>query len=151
MLEKPDLPDDALVACVEAADELRVAALSFLPLGADVKTAVYRLRADDGTELFVKLRRGELDGAGVLVPRFLRGSGVENVMSPLASRSDQLWTRVEPFTVMAYPYVTGSNGFEIPLTDDQWKLLGGTLRRVHDTAHPTELAASLPREPYSSV
>ena len=53
MLDKPDLQDKLLITHLFDAYGLRAAQLAFLPLGADVNTAVYRVRADDGRAYFL--------------------------------------------------------------------------------------------------
>lgn len=45
MLEKPDLPDHAILTCLQREYSLQVEDLSFLPIGADVNTAVFRVDA----------------------------------------------------------------------------------------------------------
>jgi len=47
MLEKPDIPDAEIIACLQEAYDLDVGQIVFLPLGADRHTAVYRAVADD--------------------------------------------------------------------------------------------------------
>ena len=42
MLEKPNFPDEKIIACLQAEYGLKVAQITFLPLGADTNTAVYR-------------------------------------------------------------------------------------------------------------
>lgn len=42
MLEKPDLPDQAILTCLQREYGLQAEDLSFLPVGADVNTAVSR-------------------------------------------------------------------------------------------------------------
>jgi spectinomycin phosphotransferase len=42
MLEKPDLQDEEIVACLQDEYSLPIVQLAFLPLGADQNTAVYR-------------------------------------------------------------------------------------------------------------
>jgi spectinomycin phosphotransferase len=150
MLEKPDLPDERLIACLKADYGLRVAELAFLPLGADVNTAVYRPVARDGTAYFVKLRRGALDETVVLVPRLLHDLGIDEVIAPIATAGGTLWTRVEEFTVVLYPFVSGENGFDRHLTDAQWRSLGAALKWMHSARLPDELTARLPRETYSN-
>jgi hypothetical protein len=61
MLEEPDLQDGKIAACLQDDYELRVVQVAFLPLGADLNTAVYRAVAEDATPYFVKLRRGVFD------------------------------------------------------------------------------------------
>jgi hypothetical protein len=58
MLEKPEIQDNKIIACMQAEYELRAAQITFLPLGADLNTAVYRATAGDAAQYFVKLRSG---------------------------------------------------------------------------------------------
>jgi len=71
MLEKPDISDDFIISRLQEEYVLHVTTLTFLPLGADMGTAVYRVVADDGTAFFLKLRKG-FDEISVTVPLFLR-------------------------------------------------------------------------------
>jgi len=70
MLEKPDLKDEKIIACLKNDYGLRVNEITFLPLGADFNTAVYRVVANGETHYFVKLRRGEFDKAVVAIPTY---------------------------------------------------------------------------------
>ena len=83
MLEKPDLRDERIAACLQDTYGLRVVQVTFLPLGADLNTAVYRAVADDGTPYFVKLRRGDFDEIAVTLPKFLSDQGIEQIIAPL--------------------------------------------------------------------
>ena len=56
MLEKPDLKDEKVIACLEDEFELAVSKFDFLPLGADHNTAVYRAVTENETSYFVKFR-----------------------------------------------------------------------------------------------
>ncbi len=150
MLEKPDLPDDRLNSCLHDDYGLRIAEISFLPLGADVNTAVYRAVTEDGTPYFVKLRRGDFDSTTVLVPQLLGDLGVAQIIVPVATTTGQSWTRLDAFTVILYPFVTGENGFDRDLSDQQWMDLGVALKRMHTAVLPYDLTQQLPRERYSS-
>ncbi len=70
MLERPDLPDHRVAACLQDTYELRVSDVAFLPLGADQNTAVYRVTTNNSTPYFVKLRRGPFDEIAVTVPAY---------------------------------------------------------------------------------
>jgi spectinomycin phosphotransferase len=48
VLEKPNLEDEKIVACLQEAFGLRTAQFAFLPLGGDLDTALYRAVAQDG-------------------------------------------------------------------------------------------------------
>ena len=149
MLEKPDLSDDLLAKCLRDAFGLRASQLDFLPLGADVNTAVYRVVADDSRPYFLKLRRGPLDEMSVAVPAFLAGRGLRQIIPPLRTASGQLWSGLDPFTLTLYPFVDGRDGYKVELTEAQWIELGAVLKRMHTVRLPPALRRGLPRETYS--
>jgi spectinomycin phosphotransferase len=149
MLEKPDLPDERLTKCLSDAYGLGVSQLDFLPLGADVNTAVYRVSAGDGRLYFLKLRRGPLDEMSVAVPAFLAGRGLQQIIPPLRTAAGQLWSSLDSFTLTLYPFVDGEDGYQRELTEAQWIELGAMLKRLHTVRLPPALRRGLPRETYS--
>src|SRR5688572_3111983 len=104
MLEKPNFPDEKIIACLQAEYSLKVAQIAFLPLGADVNTAVYHAVAEDRTPYFVKLRRGDFNESMVTVPKFLSDQGIAQIIPPLATGAGQLWGGLEEFKVILYPF-----------------------------------------------
>lgn len=149
MLEKPEIQDEEIIACLENQYGLRVEQIAFLPLGVDLNTAVYRCTTDDGTASFVKLRRGEFIPACVVVPKYLSDLGIKQVIPPIAAQSGELWARLAPFTLILYPYVAGQNGFERNLSDRQWVEFGTALKRFHSTEFPAAITRGIPREDFS--
>jgi spectinomycin phosphotransferase len=149
MLEKPDVPDETLLACLRDHYGLRVARIAFLPLGNDVNTAVYRADADDATPYFLKLRSGAFDKTTVAIPRFLHDRGIAQIIAPIATTAGRLWTRVDAFAVIVSPFVAGRNGFDEPLSDRQWVDLGAALRSIHTAIVPPSLGARIPHERYA--
>jgi spectinomycin phosphotransferase len=149
MLENPDLPEEEIITCLQDAFGLRVRQLTFLPLGADANAAVYRALAVDGQAYFVKLKRSAFDEIGVRLPRFLRDQGIEQIIAPLRTQSGQLWTSLQDFRVVLYPFVQGRNGYEVVLSPRQWLEFGAALKRVHTARLPAGLLSSLPRETYT--
>jgi spectinomycin phosphotransferase len=148
MLERPDLEDGRIIVCLEADYGLAVATLAFLPLGADMNTAVYRAETIDGGSFFVKLRAGPFDPNTVLVPWFLRDIGIRPIIPPLKSTGGRLWAKIESFRVILYPYVTGRDGFEVKLMPHHWRELGVALRAIHATTLPPELAGAVRQDDY---
>ena len=88
MLEKPNIPDELIISRLREAYDLRLAELSFLPIGADSRTAVYRVLADDGTAYFLKLRKNFKEMI-VRVPLFLKDNGIREIIVPFESKSKQ--------------------------------------------------------------
>jgi spectinomycin phosphotransferase len=149
MLEKPDLQDDKIIACVQAEYGLRVAAIAFLPLGADLNTAVYRVVANDGTAYFLKLRSGLFDETSVILPKFLSDQGSAHIIAPLTTSRGQLWANLDTFKVILYPFVEGRNGYEVDLSDHHWIEFGAALKRIHSIVVPPVLIDRLQRETYA--
>jgi len=79
MLEKPDLQDEKIIACLQDEYGLLAVQVAFLPLGADRDTAVYRAVADDETPYFCKLRRGVFDETSVALPKCLSDQGTVQI------------------------------------------------------------------------
>jgi spectinomycin phosphotransferase len=151
MLERPALPDDQLIACLRAHYGVQADDLEFLPLGADPDTAVFRLRAADGRNYFVKLRSGAFDEVTVAVPHLLAHVGNEHVIAPIATPDGRLHVPCGAFAVVLYPFVAGRDGFDVALTPPQWVTLGRALRDLHGTSVPAPLAQQIPRETFTAV
>ena len=149
MLEPPDLPEESIIACIQQEYGLDMHHLEFLPLGADVNAAVYRLQAADGKAYFAKLKRGKFAEITVALPRFLRDQGIAQIIAPLWAHSGQLWVGLQDYRLVLYPFVAGRNGFEVVLSPAQWAAFGAALRRVHTVRLPVELETALPHECYS--
>ncbi len=148
MLEKPDLQDAKIIACLQDEYGLRVAHLVFLPFGADLNTAVYRAVAEDETSYFVKLRGGVFDETAVALPKFLSDQGIAQIIAPLATQTGQLWANLAPFKLILYPFVEGRNGYEIDLADRHWREFGAALKRIHSAVVPPVLLRRIQRETY---
>lgn len=150
MLEKPDLHDSQLIACLNTEFAWAVDQLTFLPLGADQNTAVYRAVTIDSQSYFVKLRRGAFDEMGVVVPTLLHSQGIASIIAPLTTRSRQLWAKLDTFNVMLYPYIEGRNGYEVVLSQQQWSALGQALKAMHTAPLPPDVTTRIQRETYSA-
>ena len=148
MLEKPDLADDKIIACVLDEYGLQAVHFEFLPLGADQNTAVYRLVTYNQAAYFVKLRRGNFEELSVTLPEFFHSQSILQIIAPLPTATGQLWADLEDFKVILYPFVEGHNGYEMPLTDDQWITFGKTLKSIHTTRVPPAILGRIQVETY---
>jgi len=150
MLIKPDLEDEEIVRCLRDAYGLNVEEISFLPLGADLNTAVYRVTTSSATDYFLKLRCREFNETAVLVPKHLAGLDLKQVIPPLATGTGLLWASLASFKAVLYPYVEGRNGIEVNLSDRQWIEFGATLKRFHSADIPSIITSRVQRETFSS-
>jgi spectinomycin phosphotransferase len=71
MLEKPGIPDQQIISRLQMEYGINAIQVTFLPLGYDVNTAVYRVEALESRSYFLKLRKGLFDPVCVAVPHFL--------------------------------------------------------------------------------
>ncbi|MFD3166775.1 phosphotransferase enzyme family protein [Herpetosiphon sp. NSE202] len=149
MLEKPQLSETALVQCINSTYGLKVRDLSFLPLGADAHTAVYRVVAADETPYFLKLRRMHFVPASVLIPTYLHDVGMRQVIPAIRTQTGSMWAQFELFTVVLYPYVAGLHSIDRPLSDEQWRTFGSTLKTLHTVQFPSTITADLPQEQFA--
>src|SRR6476660_5255783 len=139
MLTKPDISDDTIIACLHDRFGLRIARVTFLPLGADVNSAVYRVTADSGTSYFLKLRWGNFDEVALAVRAFLHAQGIRQVIAPIATTTHDLWVHAHGFDWILYPFFEGKTGFEVALAKTHWIALGESMHAVHTTILPAAL------------
>ncbi len=149
MLEKPQIQDEKIRIRLQIEYGLQVARVEFLPLGNDQHSAVYRVVAEDGTPYFLKLRSGAFDENAVALPKFLSDQGITQIIAPIPTTSGQLWTKLEHFKLMLYPFVTGKDGYQAALSDQQWQDFGAALKRIHTAKIPPKIINTIPRESYS--
>ena len=149
MLEKPNLKDEKIVTCLQNEYGLTIVQIAFLPLGADLNTALYRVVANDEKPYFCKLRRGNFDEAAVAVPKFLGDLGIKQVIPPLTTQTGNLRANLGPFKMSLYPFIEGHNGFEVNLSDQHWVEFGNALKSFHIAAIPPSITHSTRRETYS--
>lgn len=149
MLEKPDLCDEKIHACLQQAYGLEVIQIEFLPLGVDQNTAVYCVVDGVQNRYFLKLRSGTFDKTSVLLPKFMAEQGIAHIISPQPTQTGQLWANLEGFKAILYPFIEGRNGYEVALSDAHWQEMGRTLRQIHRLALPLGLQHCIQSESYS--
>lgn len=151
MLEKPDIDEEGIASHLAGDFGVNPVGISFLPLGADVNTAVYRIETGKGLSYFLKLRQGAFNETSVTLPRFLADQGIRQIIPPLPAGGEQFWGVFGPYKTLLYPYIEGRNGYEIQIAEQQWADLGQGLRRIHSTPVPPAITGGLRRERYSDV
>jgi spectinomycin phosphotransferase len=146
--EKPDLQDNRIIAHLWEAYGLQISRVEFLPIG-DISTAKYRIITKQPAAYFLKLRKNLFEEISVVVPQFLHEQGIEQIIPPLKTKDSRLWTNLDGYTCILYPFIEGHNGFEDPLINDQWIELGDALKGIHSLTPPPALLRGVPVETYS--
>lgn len=149
MLEKPEIKDEIIIQSLRHEYGLDVEKISFLPLGADLNTAVFRLGTKDGTAYFVKLRKGDFNAASVVVPNYLGDLGFKQIIPSLKTKTGHLWANLDPFKVILYPFVEGHHGYERKLSYKQWVEYGAALKRFHTSNLPPGLTGNVQKDNFS--
>jgi len=149
MLTPPDISEQDILDCLRVEFGIAAERLTFLPLGVDAGTAVWRADSKDGA-WFVKLRQG-FEPLSVEVPAWLGAQGVGHLIQPVRTTGGGLWAELGERTVVVYPFVNGQDGYERALTEAQWRAFGATVRAVHDCPLLEELRGRVAVEGWSPV
>ncbi len=145
-----EIPEAMIVSRLEEEYGFRVAAMTFLPLGADPYSTVYCVRTDEDISYFLKVRSGNFDAVGIQLPRFLCDQGITQIIAPILTQAGQLDAALGEVRLILFPFVTGRNGVEEELSAAQWMEFGIALKQIHSTALPSQLSAQIQTENYSS-
>lgn len=149
MLERPEIADGALAACLRRDYGIEAGSIEFLPLGYDFSAAVYRVTDRDRRAYFLKVRFAPLNPLSVSVPRMLNAAGVPEAVAPLPTITGRRWGEVERHAALLYPFIEGEGHYSMTLTPALWRDFGGILRRIHDAPIDGDIADTLPRETFT--
>lgn len=148
MLENPGISEPIITVGIQAEYDLTVRQVTFLPLGYDVNTAVYRVDTKSAEAYFLKLRRADFQRVTVELHHYLHQLNISAIIPPITTRSGQLFGKLEQHTLILYPFIHGRDGYEVQLESKHWIDLGSTLRQVHAAHLPDSLVCLIPRETY---
>jgi len=147
MHEQPGIPEERLRACLQDQYDLIPVTLEFLPLGLDYNAGVYRVVSEQGAAYLLKVTSRPLYEPGCLVPRYLNDQGITSVVAPVPTRSGTLWTQLEEWTVIVYPFIDGETSWT-GMTNEQWKEVGTIFQQIHQVMLPPEGFESLRKETF---
>jgi len=149
VIEKPNISDERIIFALRENYSIPVVDVEFLPLGLDSSAWSYRVQAENGT-YFLKIRKGIPNPAGILVPRFLKEQGIEQVMAPLSTRHGKAWETVDHFSFILYPFIKGKEVMDVGMSDAHWEEFGSVLKRIHTAKLTPDIANQINRENFSS-
>jgi len=149
MREPPKLADATIIAALHAHYGISITALTFLPLGADSASSVYRVDAADGATYFLKARTGVgFSVPSLIIPHYFYNQGVPHLVAPLPTITQTLWVSVNDFALSLYPFIDARTGTDVGLSEQHWRALGATLQQIHTRQLPPDLLQIVPREPF---
>ncbi len=146
-----EIAEDRLLERLRDAYGLSAAALTRIPRGGDPSTIAYRVELGDGSSCFLEVKGGPFDeiAAGIALPRFLADLGLPQVVAPIPELTGRPSARLDRFHLVLFPFVSGRNAFETPLSEDQLIELGSVMKVVHSAAPSLELRWRLPVEAFA--
>ncbi len=150
MLEPPKLADQTIIATLHAHYGISITALTFLPLGHDSATSVYRVHATDGATYFLKVRTGtRFSEPSLVVPRYLHEQGVPHLIAPLPTITHALWISVNDFALSLYSFIDGRMAADVGLSDQDWVAFGAMMKQIHTSPLTPGLTQIVPRETFT--
>lgn len=147
MIEKPKISDERITSVLQENFSIPVTGIKFLPLGLDSSAWAYRVEAKNGA-YFLKLRREIPNPAGILIPRFLKEEGIQQVMAPLSTKDGEAWTCADDFFFILNPFIVGKEVMEVGMSDAHWVEFGSILKQLHATKPSPELLSQNKRETF---
>ncbi len=147
MRKPPSIAEEQLRACFQNQYDLIPVTLEFLPLGLDYHAGVYRVVSEQGTAYLLKVTSRPLYEPRCLVPRYLNDQGITSVVAPVPTRSGALWTLLEEWTVIVYPFIDGETSWT-GMTNEQWKEVGTIFQQIHQVRLSPEGFESLRKETF---
>lgn len=149
MLTRPKFGSHEIVELLLENYHLEIEQVFFLPIGADLESAVFRVTAKDQVDYFLKLRFGGFYEASLLVPHYLCQNGIKNIIQPIPTVKGQSFISYKCCKAALYPYIEGGSGIDMKLSDEQWIELGRLIKNVHNSDIPPHITANLKRELFS--
>jgi spectinomycin phosphotransferase len=127
---------------------LNVTSLTFLPLGADLNSSVYKAETQEGLSYFVKVK-SDFNPHSLAIIKLLDQVGIDLITPPVKTLDRQFYLHLQDVTLIVYPFIDGQDGFSRSLSDEQWVLLGRTLRQIHEINLPPLIQSLIRVETYS--
>lgn len=150
MRTPPNLSDADIQAMLHTHYGLSLNALTFLPIGNDAASFVYRADACDGRCYLLKVRsNGGFSPSSLLIPRFLHDRGIPHIVAPLPTTNGRLWADVNDFALSLYPFIDSRTAANTGLSPQHWRTLGTTLQQIHAIHLPADLQQVVRRETFT--
>src|SRR5689334_8426206 len=102
MLEKHPLQDQIIIKCLNTNYGIAVAALTFLPIGADTNASIYKAQTFDQTSYFIKLKLGHHHDIGVEIVELLQRAGIPQIIPPIKTIHGKSTQTIDDFTLIVY-------------------------------------------------
>ncbi len=147
MREPPNISEEHLRACLQQEYGIAPVAVEYLARGADYNAGVFRILSEKGAAYLLKVKSGALYEAGCVVPRYLVDQGITSVVAPIPTTGAALWTTLDDWNVILYPYIEGNTSF-YGMTDGEWRETGALFRQIHQVRFSAERFGAIRKETF---
>lgn len=149
MLEPPNLEKSTIATTLQSEYGVSTNWLTFLPLGNDSASWVYRIQTVDGQSYFLKVRASHgFSPSSLAIPKYLQEQGVPHILAPQPARDQALWVSSDDFALSLYPFIEGQVAADVGLTEQQWRTFGDLMRQIHSCQLPADYLQLVPRETF---
>ncbi len=146
---QPFLTNQELEQCLYNQYGLSTSTIQRIPIGADLNAQVYKVTSVDQLAYFIKIKKAVTDKDLYIFISALKEAGIESIIYPLKTNSGEWGCKIKELTFTVYPFIDGKNGFEQRLSNEQWILLGKTLRQLHELKLSQDVLKDLKKEDYT--
>jgi len=138
-----------ILNCLSSYYLIEAVALTQLTSGADVNASIYKAQASDQKTYFVKVKQDHFHDNNIAILELLQMAGIQQIIPPIKTVEGKQIQQAGDSALIVYPYIEGQDGFNRPLTDEQWIALGRAIRQVHEVDVPVSLKTQIRREEFS--
>ena len=103
--------------------------------------------SEQGVAYLLKVTSRPLYEPGFLVPRYLKDQGITSVVAPIPTKNNALWTKLEDWTLIVYPFIDGDTSWT-GMTNEQWKEVGDVFKRIYNIRLKPDGFSSLRKETF---
>ena len=135
---------------IEQHYSIQLCEITELALGADINAKLYKATTTHGAMLFIKTRLNSEHSLSVTIPELLSEKGMQEIIPAIKTSYGKNAITFENISLSIFPFIKGENGFTRDLTNEQWVILGKSLRQIHNLQVPFSIRKQIPEEQFSS-
>ncbi|MBP9759037.1 phosphotransferase [Candidatus Dojkabacteria bacterium] len=150
MLTEPKNKSEKMTDCLTRQYGIQAKSITFMPLGADANTIVYKVESNKGEMYLLKIRTDNFDETSVLIPHYLHEQKVEHIITPVLTEDLQpyYFDGIDYLTV--YPFIDTLKITETEFTDDNKVVLGALMKKIHRLKIPNSIKSKINKYEFSS-
>lgn len=103
--------------------------------GADANATLYK-GVGEKKDYFIKVK-SQFDPQTIIsIAQLLQEAGIREIIYPIKSLNRTFYEKLECKIILVYPFIEGEDGFHKNLNQEQWLILGLSLKKIHEISVP---------------